>query len=242
MPWSTPEVTRATTTNGSAPAPRAGAGAMCCRISGPPSTTSAARTPATALAGRSTWPTCGTRALSAWPSSRPAEQAGYQAPAPISTAPSRKASALYQVYQKDGRRFSAARAFLGARTRPNLDVIADCQAERLVFEGNRATGLLLRQGRERRTVHARGEIVLSAGAFGSPALLMASGIGPGAHLQARGVHVLHDAPEWAATCRTIWTTPSCALCRTAASSASTRAGCARWCRNGSAGSATAAVR
>ena len=122
------------------------------------------------------------------------QQAGY-ATTDDFNGPEPEGFGLYQVYQKDGRRFSAARAFLGERTRPNLHVIADSQAERLVFDGTRATGIVLRRGRERRTVRVRGEMVLSAGAFGTPALLMASGIGPGAHMQSRGVGVLHDLAE-----------------------------------------------
>ena len=132
------------------------------------------------------------------PVSRAFVEAGKQAGYPLTddfNGKQPEGFGFYQVYQKDGRRFNAARAFLGERTRTNLHVVADAQAERLVFEGRRAVGVVLRQGSQRRTVRARGEMVLSSGAFGTPALLMASGIGPGAHLQERGLSVLHDGAE-----------------------------------------------
>ena len=122
------------------------------------------------------------------------QQAGYRVTDDFN-GPEPEGFGLYQVYQKDGRRYNAARAFLGDRSRPNLDVIADTQAEKLVMEGRRAAGVVLRRGQQRRTIRARGEMVLSAGSFGTPMLLMASGIGPGAHLQSRGVAVLHDGAE-----------------------------------------------
>lgn len=101
---------------------------------------------------------------------------------------------LYQVTQRDGRRFSAARAFLDpVRQRPNLALVTGAQVHRVTFEGNRAAGVALRD----RTIPLRdgGEVILSGGAINSPQLLMLSGIGPGANLQAMGIPVLCDAPE-----------------------------------------------
>jgi choline dehydrogenase len=101
---------------------------------------------------------------------------------------------LYQVTQRDGQRFSSARAFLDpARDRPNLTLITDAQVHRVLFDGRRATGVQLRD----RTLCllGGGEVILSGGAINSPQLLMLSGIGPGANLQAMGIPVLHDAPE-----------------------------------------------
>jgi choline dehydrogenase len=101
---------------------------------------------------------------------------------------------LYQVTQRDGRRFSSARAFLEpALTRPNLTVLTGVQVHRILIENRRAVGVALAT----RTLRLRegGEILLSGGAINSPQLLMLSGIGPGAHLQAMEIPVIHDAPE-----------------------------------------------
>ena len=102
---------------------------------------------------------------------------------------------LYQVTQKGGARWSAARAYLQpARSRPNLDVWTDALALRVVVEGGRATGVRVERDGERVTAHAAREVIVAAGAFGSPHLLMLSGIGPAGHLRQRGVEVVHDLP------------------------------------------------
>ncbi|MBN8631573.1 MAG: GMC family oxidoreductase N-terminal domain-containing protein [Rhodobacterales bacterium] len=101
---------------------------------------------------------------------------------------------LYQVTQRQGRRFSAARAFLEpALSRPNLTLVTGAQVHRVMFDGRRTTGVQLRD--QSLTLRDGGEVILSGGAINSPQLLMLSGIGPGAHLQAMGLPVLHDAPE-----------------------------------------------
>ncbi|MET4896600.1 GMC family oxidoreductase N-terminal domain-containing protein [Sphingomonadaceae bacterium jetA1] len=100
----------------------------------------------------------------------------------------------YQVFQKNGSRFNAARAYLG-KGYPNLMVIADAPCAGVLFEETRATGVRYhREGAEHRLI-ARHEVVLAAGAFGTPQLLMASGIGPAAHLRDHGIPVVYDAPE-----------------------------------------------
>ena len=99
---------------------------------------------------------------------------------------------LYQVYQRDGRRVDAGSAYLGdGRPRPNLRVLAGRPARRILFEGRRASGVLV----EGRRLTARREVILCAGAIGSPQLLMLSGIGPAAHLGELGIPVLQDAPD-----------------------------------------------
>jgi choline dehydrogenase len=101
---------------------------------------------------------------------------------------------LYQVTQRDGQRFSAARAFLDpVRNRPNLTLVTGAQVHRVEFEGRRALGVALRD--RSITLRDGGEVILSGGAINSPQLLMLSGIGPGANLQAMGIPVRHDAPE-----------------------------------------------
>ena len=94
---------------------------------------------------------------------------------------------LYQVTQKGGERWSAARAYLSAE--PNLTVKTGALVERIVIENGRATGVAVRFGDRREVLRARGGVVLSAGAFGSPQILMLSGIGPAAHLKQHGIDV-----------------------------------------------------
>jgi choline dehydrogenase-like flavoprotein len=101
----------------------------------------------------------------------------------------------FQVNQKDGKRWSAASAYLKpALRRSNLTLFTHALADRLVFEGRRATGIEVIVDGTRRVIRARREIILSAGAVASPALLERSGIGGGVRLQALGVPVLADLP------------------------------------------------
>jgi choline dehydrogenase-like flavoprotein len=101
----------------------------------------------------------------------------------------------YQVTHRNGERFSAAKAYLTPNlSRPNLQVLTGAQVLRVRFEGRRAVGVDVRMGGAERTLKARREVILSAGALQSPQLLMLSGVGPGAHLQALGLPVLHDLP------------------------------------------------
>jgi choline dehydrogenase len=101
----------------------------------------------------------------------------------------------FQVNQKNGRRWSAARGFLKpVLHRQNLTLATGVMVERVLIENGRATGVVYRQNGEQRTARARGEVVLSAGAIGSPQLLQLSGIGPGAWLQQHGIAVAHDLP------------------------------------------------
>jgi len=94
-----------------------------------------------------------------------------------------------------GRRFSAASAFLKpARHRRNLTVVTDTDVVDLIFDAHRVTGVRLRDTRGLRTVMARREVILSAGAIESPKLLQRAGIGPGALLTSLGIPVRVDAP------------------------------------------------
>ena len=105
--------------------------------------------------------------------------------------PSQEGFGLYQVTQKAGERWSAARAYVEPAG-PNLHVITGALTEKIITENGRATGVAIRQGSKRRNIKARGAVVLSAGAFGSPQILMLSGIGPAAHLRDHGIDVVHD--------------------------------------------------
>ena len=102
---------------------------------------------------------------------------------------------LYQVTQKNGERWSAARAYLDpARSRPNLSIVTGATATKILLDGKRATGVEYRQGGTTRTAQAAREVFVCNGAFGSPQLLMLSGIGDGAELGKHGIAVAHHLP------------------------------------------------
>ena len=102
---------------------------------------------------------------------------------------------LYQVTQKAGERWSAARAYVEpAQSAGRLHVITSALTEKIIVEEGRATGIVIRQGRSQRTLKARGAVILSAGAFGSPQILQLSGIGPANHLHVMGIDVVLDKP------------------------------------------------
>lgn len=108
---------------------------------------------------------------------------------------SQEGAGYYQLTTKDGRRCSTAVAYLKpVLSRGNLELITDAAVERLVLDGKRATGVTFLQGGQSKTVRARREIILSAGAIGSPQILQLSGIGPGAALGDAGIDVKHDLP------------------------------------------------
>jgi choline dehydrogenase len=101
---------------------------------------------------------------------------------------------LYQVTQRDGRRCSAAVAYLRpALSRPNLRVVTGALASRLLFDGRRAIGVEYARGGRLERADA-GEVVLCGGAVNSPQLLMLSGIGAGAELARHGIPVIADLP------------------------------------------------
>jgi choline dehydrogenase len=98
----------------------------------------------------------------------------------------------FQVNQRRGVRWSTAKAFLRpARGRANLTVLTAAQALGVVFEGRRAVGLRFVQGGALKLARAGREVVLAAGAVGSPQLLQLSGVGPPALLQELGISVVH---------------------------------------------------
>src|SRR5262249_45009056 len=102
---------------------------------------------------------------------------------------------VYQVTQKNGERWSAARAYLEPnRSRPNLKVITGARARKIIFSDKRAAGVEFRRGDKNETVKARREIILSSGAFQSPQLLMLSGIGSAVALKSLGIQVVQHSP------------------------------------------------
>ena len=101
-----------------------------------------------------------------------------------------------QVTQRGGRRWSSAHAFLGpARGRSNLEVVTSLTVLKVVTEAGRTIGVLChdRRGRER-LIRASREVILAAGAIGSPHLLLHSGIGPAGMLTDLGIPVVADSP------------------------------------------------
>jgi choline dehydrogenase len=103
-------------------------------------------------------------------------------------------SAYFQVNQKKGLRWSAARGFLDpAKGRPNLEIRTGSEAMRVEFAGKRATGIVYRRGGRVEIAKAR-HIVLAAGAVQTPKLLMLSGVGPAAHLGEFGLETRIDRP------------------------------------------------
>ncbi|HEV2154607.1 choline dehydrogenase [Bradyrhizobium sp.] len=103
---------------------------------------------------------------------------------------------IYQVTQKNGERWSAARAYVHPHMgkRANLRIETQAHATRILFEGKRAVGVEYRQGKELKQLRARREVILAAGAFQSPQLLMLSGIGDAAALGAHGIASVHHLP------------------------------------------------
>jgi choline dehydrogenase-like flavoprotein len=101
----------------------------------------------------------------------------------------------FHVNQRRGLRVSAAKAFLKpAMKRPNLRVETGVMVEKLIFDGRRASGVQYSRNGASFVANARGEVILSAGAVGSPQLLQLSGIGPADHLASHGIAPLLDQP------------------------------------------------
>ncbi len=102
---------------------------------------------------------------------------------------------MYQVTQREGERWSAARGYVEPiRDQGNVSIRTNTVVERLVVEQGRVTGVMVKRGRRSEMLYAKRGVVLSAGAFNSPQILMLSGIGPAEHIKARGIEVVMDKP------------------------------------------------
>jgi len=102
---------------------------------------------------------------------------------------------MYQVTQKNGRRWSAARAYLDpARSRSNLKIVTDAHVTRIALDGKRAAAVEITSDGRRRRIEVMGEVIVSAGAIATPQILMLSGIGNGPTLQDFGIPVHHELP------------------------------------------------
>jgi choline dehydrogenase-like flavoprotein len=114
---------------------------------------------------------------------------------PDFNGPKQEGTGTYQINTKNARRWSAAVGYLRpAIKRPNLSIKTDCLVHRIIIEKGRATGVEYSKGGTRVIVSATSEVVVAAGAIGSPKLMLLSGIGPAVHLNEVGVKVRHDLP------------------------------------------------
>lgn len=101
----------------------------------------------------------------------------------------------FQVTQRGGMRCSTAVAYLHpVMERPNLTVITEALVHRVLFDGTRATGVEISRGSQIEQVSAEREVILSAGAYGSAHVLLLSGVGPAAQLEAFDIPVVADLP------------------------------------------------
>jgi choline dehydrogenase len=101
----------------------------------------------------------------------------------------------YQLTTNNGLRMSAAKAYLKpARRRPNLSIVTDAHATRILWNWRRAAGVSYSKNGIEHAVTARAGVILSAGALQSPQLLMLSGVGPAEHLAEYGIDTLVDRP------------------------------------------------
>jgi choline dehydrogenase len=109
--------------------------------------------------------------------------------------PTQEGAGYFQLTAKNGRRWSTAAGYLRqARRRPNLTVVTNALASRILFEGRRAVGVEYRRGDAVHTARATREVILCGGAFNSPQLLQLSGIGPADLLRSHGIGVVADMP------------------------------------------------
>jgi choline dehydrogenase len=142
-------------------------------------------------------------------------EAAVQAGHPLNddfNGPTQDGFGFYELTQRGGRRCSTAVAYLHpALSRPNLHVETRVLAHRILFDGERAVGVAGDQHGEPVELRAEREVILAAGAYNSPQLLMLSGIGPAGHLALRQIEVRLDLPAGEnlqdhPACSATWTT------------------------------------
>jgi choline dehydrogenase len=112
---------------------------------------------------------------------------------PDFNGPRQEGCGYYQTTSNNKRRWSAAKAYL-SNPPPNLAIQTGAHATRVLIERGRATGVEYQTISGRRTAKARLEVIVSGGAYGSPQLLLLSGLGPAQHLQDMGIDVIRDMP------------------------------------------------
>jgi len=124
-----------------------------------------------------------------------AKQAGYSRLQDYNSGGGREGFGLFELTVANGKRWSTYRAFLEpVMHRSNLTVVTDATVERIIFDGRRACGIAYRRDGKPEQAKTRGEVILSAGAYGSPHLLQLSGVGPAGLLSDVGIDVVADLP------------------------------------------------
>ena len=109
--------------------------------------------------------------------------------------PTQEGAGYFQLTARHGRRCSTAVGYLRqAHRRPNLAIVSNALASRILFSGRRAIGVEYRCGDATRIAHANAEVIVAGGAFNSPQLLQLSGLGPAALLKSCGINVVADMP------------------------------------------------
>ena len=110
-------------------------------------------------------------------------------------SPPQEGIGLVQGSIKRGWRFSASRAYLWpAKNRQNLNIITESYATKLIFDGKKAVGVDFERVDKKQSATANKGVILSGGTFGSPHLLMLSGIGPASHLKEHDINTILDLP------------------------------------------------
>jgi choline dehydrogenase len=178
-------------------APAAAAGAMprCCPTSAAARRAGAATAPTTAASGPLQVNRIDTRRLLAEPLREAAARAGHRVNDDYDGEHHDGIAPGEVAIDRRGRRHSSARAYLHpALQRPNLQAHSHAQVQRVVVEAGRAVGVEFIRGGQRRRLRATREVLLCGGAYGSPQLLMLSGIGPGEHLQSLGIEAVKHLP------------------------------------------------
>ena len=123
-----------------------------------------------------------------------AQEAGYPLTSDFNGA-QQEGFTYYQVTQRDGKRCSAAVAFLNpVKHRSNLHIECNALVHRVLIEENKATGIVFEQAGKKQTIHANKEVILCAGAFGSPHLLLLSGIGDSMELKNHQIELKKHLP------------------------------------------------
>jgi choline dehydrogenase len=109
--------------------------------------------------------------------------------------PAQEGAGYFQLTARNGRRWSTAAGYLKrARRRPNLSIVTNALASRILLEGRRAIGIEYRRGDTVHTARAGREVILAGGAFNSPQLMQLSGLGPADLLRSHGIGVVADMP------------------------------------------------
>ncbi len=109
--------------------------------------------------------------------------------------PTQEGAGYFQLTARRGRRCSTAVGYLRpARRRPNLTIVSNALASRVLFSGRRAIGVEYRHGDTTRVAHANADVILAGGTFNSPQVLQLSGLGPAPLLQSLGINVIADMP------------------------------------------------